>query len=191
MPDLDRLPRGVKRSWRSVADAVRGVHAPDVVADAMEKSLAKTLRESGALPWLPSLVDRIIVSRASGTDLVPADVFRVVELDSSSGVAAAFVDAAVAVAARPSVGVVIDDLAVEALRRMVEKLCTGPLEPELVPEVFPDRDAYRHYINQCIEVAQLTKLGARVTAPTGRSVRAPKSRLPRPGTAGLLHEPLN
>lgn len=55
MPDLDRLPRGLRPLVAFRADAVRGEQPSPVVGDAMEKAIAQTLRHPGGLTWLPDL----------------------------------------------------------------------------------------------------------------------------------------
>lgn len=194
MPDLDRLPRGLRRSWRSVADAVRGEHPPPVVGDAMEKAIAQTLRRSGGLTWLPDLASAVASHRAGlSTDELEAAI-AALDRRAATGIGGAFVDAAWSLAAEPGScdsGVVADELAARGLRRMIDKLCIGPIEPDLVPKIFPSSAALRAYVDNCVVEVRFDDLAQRLmsTGCSGR-VHAPRTRLARPGTKGLLHEPI-
>jgi hypothetical protein len=194
MPDLDRLPRGLRRAWRSVADAVRGEQPPPVVGDAMEKAIAQTLRHSGGLTWLPDLARAVASCQAdnSSDDLEAATA----KLDRrvATGIGGAFVDAAWSMAGEAGsaeTDAVVDELAARGIRRMIDKLCIGPIEPDLVPSVFQSSAVLREYIELCVAEVRLYDLSQKLTR-TGCSghVRAPRTRLARPGTEGLLHEPI-
>lgn len=146
MPDPDRLPRGLRRSWRSVADAVRGKQPPPVVGDAMEKAIAQTLRHSGGLRWLPDLASAAVSCQAGHSSHELEAAIAALDRRAATGIGGAFVDAAwslVAEAGGTDGEVVIDQLATRGLRRMIGKLCIGPIEPDLVPSVFPSSAALR------------------------------------------------
>lgn len=195
MPDLDRLPRGLRRSWRSVADAVRGQQPPPVVGDAIEKALAETLRHSGGLQWLPELAEAVAACR-DDYSLRPLElVADALDRGTATGVGGAFVDAAWSLAAEvdgnPGDHSIVDELVVRGLERMIYKLCLGPLEPDMVPGVFSSVRDLRLFVETCMAEVRLEDLGRQLTR-TGCSghVRAPRTRLPRPGTKELLHEPI-
>jgi hypothetical protein len=195
MPDLDRLPRGLRPAWRAVADALRGQQPPSVVGDAVEKALARTIRRTGGLYWVMDLAQAVAACRQQGS-LVPLEKLTAsLEPTRATGVGGAFIDAAWTLAAtddvHPEAESTLHTLVRTGLERMVDKLCVGPLEPDLVPAVFPSATAMATYIEECLSEVQLDKLAKQMTR-TGCSghIRAPRTRLSRPGTKGLIHEPI-
>lgn len=145
MPDLDRLPRGLRRAWRPVADAVRGEQPPAVVGDAMEKAIADTLRHSGGLTWLPDLASAVASCQAAHSLGDLEAMIAALDRRAATGIGGAFVDAACSMAGEAGGSenhAVVDELAARGLRRMIEKLCIGPITPELVPSVFESSAAH-------------------------------------------------
>lgn len=194
MPDLDRLPRGLRPAWRAVADALRGQQPPAVVADAVEKALAKTLRRSGGLEWLPDLAQAVASCRAQHSVRPLERAANALDRGTVTGVGAAFVEAAWSLSGTvpDSEGsIVVDELVIRGLERMIDKLCIGPLEPGLVPGIFASSAQLRDYVALCVAAVQLEDIAQRLTRSgcSGR-IRAPRTRLARPGTGGLLHAPL-
>jgi hypothetical protein len=197
VPDLDRLPRSVRPAWRQVADAIRGQHACEVVAERIEKAVARTFRRSGGLVWLEDLARGLAEAWAIGTT---APVERAVcQLDrcSATGVGSAFVDAARSLAASGST--VLDPapdpltvLVGAGIERMAWKLCLGPLEPNMTPTVFPLADDFAAYADDCIRRVRIERLAADFISSgcTGR-MRAPRTRQRSRSTAELLHAPLD
>jgi hypothetical protein len=195
VPDLDRLPRGLRPAWRAVADALRGQQPAPVVADAVEKALARTLRHSGGLQWLADLADAVVACHSQGS-LRPMEVVVAnLERSRATGVGGAFLDAAWSLAALDDAAggaqADLDGLVARGLERMIEKLCIGPLEPDLVPAVFSSTTDLWTYIEQCVAEVQLDGLARQLTRSgcTG-NVRAPRTRLSKVGTKGLLYEPV-
>jgi hypothetical protein len=193
VPDLDRLPRGLRPAWRAVADAFRGQQPPQVSADAIEKALARTLRHAGGLQWLPGLAEALASCGEKGS-LSPLEEYTAkLERSRATGVGSAFVDAAWTLAGGDNpprdVASSTDLLMQSGLQRMVDKLCVGPLEPELVPSVFASPRELATYVEECMAETQFVRL-ARQLAQTGCTgkVRAPRTRLLRRGTKGLLYE---
>ena len=195
MPDLDRLPRGLRPAWRAVADALRGRQPAPVVADAVEKALARTLRHSGGLQWLADLADAVAACHAQGSLQPMEAVATNLERSQATGVGGAFLDASWSLAALDDAPggapVDLDGLAARGLERMIEKLCIGPLEPDLVPAVFSSATDLWTYVEQCVAEVQLDGLARQLTRSgcTG-NVRAPRTRLSKVGTKGLLYEPV-
>lgn len=195
MPDLDYLPRGLRPAWRAVADALRGEQPPDVVGDAVDKALARTLRCAGGLQWLTDLAEAVTTCWEQGS-VGPLDSY-LANLDPvrTTGVGSSFVDAAWTLAATADVrrdgASALDVLVRAGLARMVDKLCVGPMEPDLVPSVFRSAADFTRYVETCLAEVQLDNLARRMTS-TGCSgrVRAPRTRMSRPGTKGLLHVPI-
>jgi hypothetical protein len=194
VPDLDRLPRGLRPAWRAVADALRGQQPPPVVGDAVEKALARTVRHAGGLQWLMELAEA--VATCGQGSVGPLESFTAnLEPAKATGVGSAFLDAAWSLAAadepRRDAASALDALVEVGLERMVDKLCVGPLEPDLVPAVFSSSAALSTYVEKCIGEVQVERLARQITR-TGCSgdIRAPRTRLSRPGTEGLLHEPI-
>jgi hypothetical protein len=195
VPDLDRLPRGLRPAWRAVADALRGQQPPPVVADAVEKALARTLRHAGGLQWVIGLAEAVSACNEQGT-LGPLEaLIGNLEPSRATGVGGAFIDAAWSLAATDDTprGALsaLDTLITAGLERMVDKLCVGPLEPDLVPAVFSSAGDLSTYVEKCVSEVQLDNFAKQVTRTgcTG-NVRAPRTRLSRPGTKGLLYEPV-
>jgi hypothetical protein len=114
---------------------------------------------------------------------------------TATGVGGAFVDAAWSLAAELGSNSgdqsIVDELVVRGLERTIYKLCLGPLEPDLVPSVFSSVVDLRVFVETCLAEVRLEVLGRQLTRTgcTGH-VRAPRTRLPRPGTKELLHEPI-
>ena len=194
MPDLDRLPRGVRKGWGKVADAMLGAHPPDVVADAVEKALAKTLRVCGNLSWLQDLDDVVVVCQQQGTSRPLEDYVRTLEPRITRGVESAFIDVARQLATSPHLHSVLggQGVLVAGLLRMVDKLCLGPIGPDLVPRVFATHAEYQAYsgaVRSYANTASIANQIARRNFDVTR-LRAPRSRLERPGTAELLHVPI-
>ena len=196
MPDLDRLPRGLRPAWRAVADALRGQQPPPVVGDAVDKALARTVRHAGGLQWLVGLAGAVAACQEQGS-LRPLEAFtESLEPARATGVGSAFVDAGWSLAAaaeEPSgaPGSLLDTLVQTGLERMVDKLCVGPLEPDMVPAVFPSADDLSTYVERCIAEVQVERLARQITrGGCSGVVRAPRTCLSRPGTEGLLHEPI-
>ena len=196
MPDLDRLPRGVRPAWRSVADALRGQQPPPVVGDAVDKALARSVRHAGGLQWLIGLAGAVANCQEQGS-LGPLEAFTArLEPARAIGVGSAFVDAAwshAATAAEPgrTPGSILDALVTTGLERMVDKLCIGPLEPDFVPAVFSSAADLATYVEKCIGEVQIERLVRKITRGGCRGdIRAPRTLLTRPGTQGLLHEPI-
>ncbi len=195
VPDLDRLPRGLRPAWRAVADALRGQQPAPVVADAVEKALARTLRHSGGLQWLADLAAAIAACRSEGSLRPMEEMVANLDRSRATGVGGAFLDAAWSLAAvdvvREGTAPDLDGLVSQGLERMVEKLCIGPLEPDLVPAVFSSTTDLWTYVEQCLSDVQIDGLARQLTRTgcTG-NVRAPRTRLPKPGTKGLLYAPI-
>lgn len=196
MPDLDRLPRGLRPAWRAVADALRGQQAPPVVGDAIDKALARTVRHAGGLQWLGGLAGAVTDCQEQGS-LGPLEAFTAsLEPAKVIGVGSAFVDAAWSLAAAGeepdgTPGSVLNTLVETGLERMVDKLCVGPLEPDLVPAVFSSADDLATYVEKCVGEAQTERLARQmIRRGCNGNIRAPRTRLSRPGTEGLLHEPI-
>lgn len=195
VPDLDRLPRGLRPAWRAVADALRGQQPPPVVADAVEKALARTVRHAGGLQWLIGLAEAVASCHNQGS-LESLEAFTA-NLDPAraTGIGSAFVDAAWSLAAAEdpprAPGRVLDTLVETGLERMVDKLCVGPLEPDMVPAVFSSATDLSTYVETCIGEVQVERLARQMTRRgCSGNIRAPRTRLSRPGTEGLLHEPI-
>jgi hypothetical protein len=166
-----------------------------VVADAIEKALARTVRRAGGLQWVAGLADAVAACRAQGS-LHPLEVVAAsLEPSKATGVGGAFLDAAWSLAATPATAGGssrdLDALVKAGLERMVEKLCVGPLEPDLVPTIFSAATELSAYVERCVSEVQLDNMTRQMTRTgcTGK-VRAPRTRLARPGTKELLHEPL-
>ena len=194
MPDLDRLPRGVRKGWGKVAQAVEGAQAPNVVADAVEKALAKTLRVCGNLGWLQDLDQAVLDCQQSGS-IEALEVF-VGALDPriTRGVESAFIDVARQLAVSPDLHDVLGGggVLVPGLLRMIDKLCLGPIGPNLVPQVFANHaelDAYTDAVRRLVNTSSIA--GRIKTSHFDVSrLHAPRTRLARVGTAELLHEPI-
>lgn len=195
VPDLDRLPRGLRPAWRAVADALRGQQPPPVVGDAVEKALARTVRHAGGLQWLVGLAEAVATCEGRGS-FWPLESFAAnLEPAKATGVGSAFLDAAWSLAAadepRRDAASALDALVVVGLERMVDKLCVGPLEPDLVPAVFSSAADLSTYVEKCIGQVQVERLARQITRRgCSGDIRAPRTRLSRPGTEGLLHEPI-
>lgn len=196
MPDLDRLPRGLRPAWRAVADALRGQQPPPVVADAIDKALARTVRHAGGLQWLVGLAGAVTDCQEQGS-LGPLESFTAsLEPARATGVGSAFVDAAWSLAAageKPdgTPGSVLNTLVETGLERMVDKLCVGWLEPDLVPAVFSSVADLATYVEKCVGEMQTERLARQmIRGGCSGDIRAPRTRLSRPGTEGLLHEPI-
>ncbi len=195
MPDLDRLPRGFHPAWRAVADALRGQQPPPVVGDAIDKALARTVRGAGGLQWLLGLAGAVVACQEQGL-LGPLEAFAdSLEPVRATGVGSAFLDAAWSLAATepPSEapGSALDALVQSGLERMVDKLCVGPLAPDLVPTVYSSTDHLSTHVKRCIAEAQVACIARQITRRgCSGDVRAPRGRLSRPGTKGLLYEPI-
>lgn len=195
VPDLDHLPRGLRPAWRAVADALRGQQPPAVVGDAIDKALARTIRCAGGLYWVTELAEAVTACWEQGS-FGPLDSL-IAELAPAraTGVGSSFVDVAWTLAATDDPrreGVSTLDVLVRAgLERMVDKLCVGPMEPDLVPAVFQSAGDFSPYVERCLAEVQLDKLARQMTSTrcTGR-VHAPRTRLSRPGTRELLHAPI-
>ncbi len=164
-----------------------------MVGDAVDKALARTLRCAGGLQWLTDMAEAVTACWGQGS-VGPLDSF-LANLDPvrATGVGSSFVDAAWTLAATADVrreGAPALDVLVRA-GLMVDKLCVGPIEPDLVPSVFRSAGDFAGYVETCLAEVQLDDLARRMTS-TGCSgrVRAPRTRLSRPGTRGLLHEPI-
>lgn len=195
MPDMDRLPRGVRRGWRSVASAVLGAQPPAVAADAVEKALAKTLRICGDLTWLADL-DRAIRESWSEESSAPLEAFvRTLDPRVTRGVESAFIDVAREQALngdrRAPVGP--EHLVVPGLLRMVDTLCLGPLGPDLVPQVFRTQGELDHYRARLTELTDVDSISVQIRQRDFEvsGLRAPRTRLVRPGTAALLNRPID
>lgn len=178
-----------------MADALRGQQPPLVVGDAIEKALARTLRRAGGLQWVVDLSQTVADCQVQGS-LRPLEALAAnLDPGTTTGIGGAFMDAAWSLAAvpeaSPNANSALEALAEAGLERMVDKLCVGPLEPDLVPAVFSSASDLWRYVRECLDEVQLDSLSARLirTGCTGK-VRAPRTRLSRPGTKGLLHEPI-
>lgn len=197
VPDLDKLPRGVRSGWRQVADAVLGRHDPLTVAERIEKAAARSLRSSPDIEGLFDLADALDGAwRAGSTRPVEAVVSRL-GCRATTGVLSAFVDKARSLAAGgpPALGPLPDPLGVLAesgIERMAWKLCLGPLEPTVTPRVFVSNSEFVRYADDCLRQVRVGELGRRLTEGgcTG-DVRAPRTRRKRRSTAELLHESLD
>lgn len=195
VPDLDRLPRGLRPAWRAVADALRGQQPPPIVGDAIEKALARTIRLAGGLRWVPDLAEAVVACHTEGSLSQMEAVTAALEPTQVTGVGSAFVEAAWSFAATNGPhgdgASMLDGLVRAGLERMVDKLCVGPLEPDLVPAVFSSVRGLLSYVEKCLEEVQLANLAGQMTRTgcTGH-IRAPRTRLSRPGTKGLLYEPI-
>lgn len=172
-----------------MADAVRGGQDPSVVADAIEKAIAKTVRLLPTdLGWLVDLDRAIGQARSSGT-IDPLDAF-VSSLDTrvTRGVEAAFVDEARRLAVSNQ-HYDLRTLIVGGLLTMPEKLCLAALAPDLMGTRFASYPQLRSYTNATMAFVnagaianQILRDGLRTT-----KVRAPRTTLGRPGTKALLH----
>ncbi|MHB1526648.1 MAG: hypothetical protein ACYCZN_10265 [Candidatus Dormibacteria bacterium] len=195
MPDLDHLPKGFLLAWRSVADAIRGRQQPTLVGDAIEKALARTLRKAGGLPEAPELAEAIRRSCVLQSIQPLERAIESLDVARAGGIVAAVVDAAWAlVATGDGDGTSSPDLDVLAelsLERMIQKLCLGPLEPNLVPAIFASVAELRAYYRACVSEVDLHSFVEQL-ARSGYSgrVHAPRTRLHRLGTRELLHAPL-
>ena len=195
MPDLDQLPRGLHPAWRDVSNALRGQQPPPVVGDAIDKALARTLRGAGGLQWVVGLSE-IVCDCQAQRSLRPLEALDAkLDRGKTTGIGGAFMDVAWSLAAVPE-GFPNADPALKALveaglERMVDKLCVGPLEPDLVPAVFSSPSDLSRYVRECLDEVQFDNRAAQlVRAGCTGKVRAPRARLSRPGTKGLLHEPI-
>jgi hypothetical protein len=195
VPVLDHLPRGLRPAWRAVAGALRGQQPPSVVGDAIDKALARTVRCASGLNWVTDLAEGVTGCWEQGTFGPLESLIANLPPTRATGVGSAFVDAAWTLAATDDPradGVSTLDVLVRAgLERMIDKLCVGPMEPDLVPAVFRSAGDFSPYIETCLAEVQLDKLARQMTS-TGCDGRvcAPRTRLPRPGTSELLHEPI-
>lgn len=198
MPDLDHLPRAVRRHWRQPADAVLGRHDPDVVAERMEKAIAATLRDGAdlgrdQLRYLWLLKDALAVGAVER----PAEVERVIStlpLTWVRGLGSCFVDTAKLLArgvgCRDQDGRSVSFGAfVEAgLRQMARRLCTDPLAPQAIPDLFASQQEYLQYVRRCFDEVEFDQLSANVVRCRDVSrLRAP-SRRKQKTTADLLRE---
>jgi hypothetical protein len=195
VPDLDRLPRGVRKGWGRVARAVEGAQPPEVVADAVEKALAKTLRLCGDLAWLEDLARAVTDAQTADSVQELEAYLRTLDPTITRGVESAFIDVARHKAVWPDpdgVAVSADTLLAQGLLRMIDKLCLGPMRPDLLPRWNQDqRDwgAYTEAIRALVDAEGISR-GARRRDFDVSTLRAPRSRLDRPGTADLLHAPI-
>jgi hypothetical protein len=165
------------------------------VADAVEKALARTIRHTRGLQWVVGLAEAVTACHEQGS-FTPLEAFAAnLEQARATGVGSAFVDAAWSLAANEyrfrASGLGLETLVESGLERMVDKLCVGPLEPDLVPAVFSSTTDLSTYVEKCIKEVQLKQLARQIArSGCGGSIRAPRTRLSRPGTKGLLHEPI-
>jgi hypothetical protein len=192
MPDLDRLPRGVRRGWSRVADAVRGAQDPGVVGNAIEKAIARTIRLLPAdLGWLVDLDRAIGQSRTEGTiDALDAYVSSL-NTRVARGVEAAFVDEARRLAM--SNGFYdVRSLIVGGLLAMPEKLCLAAVAPELVGSSFMSYRQMRSYTDSAMAFVNAGAIADQIIRDGFHTtrVKAPRTRLDRPGTKVLLHAPI-
>ncbi len=196
MPDLDRLPRGLRRGWRSAASAIQGKHDPDVVADAFEKALAKTLRTTGNMTWLPDLGGAVASARRHGSSEPIEEVIRRLPQNTVTGPSSAFLDAAWSLSQVDVTSserqVSTETVVAQGLDRMIDKLCIGPVEPAVVPAKFASNRDFREYAAACKANVRLPELSRQLASVDfdGRRVRAPRSRVERPGTKALLNAPI-
>lgn len=188
---MDRLPRGLRPAWRPVADALRGQQPPDVVGDAMEKALASTLRRSGGLEWLQDVNAALSVCLEHRNTEPLIDALASVPRLTATGVGAAFVEAAWAIANGGGDAPTLEGLLQHGLRRLIAKLCTGVIEPDMVPAVFDSYGSYDSYVSRCVETVRAEVIADQVVRHgCNGQVRAPRSRIVRLGTRGLLHAPI-
>lgn len=188
MPDLDHLPRGVRRGWGRVADAVRGGQHPDVVSDAMEKAISKSVRLlSSDLGWLVDLDTAIQQSHDSGSIEALDGLLSSLDPCVTRGVEAVFVDEARSLALSDK-GSDLRDLLVGGLLRMPDKLCLAAIEPDLVGSSFVSYAQWRAYRGDALGRVNAGAIADRILRSDMRTatLRAPRTRLPRPGTKALL-----
>jgi hypothetical protein len=141
------------------------------------------------LQWTADLADALTASREQGS-LGPLEgALAGLAPSRTTGTGNSFVDAAwwlaVAGDGQGAAAPTLDRLVWAGLERMVNKLCVGPLEPDLVPAWFSSAGNPCSYVEACMSEVQLGALAKQVVR--GGCVRAPRSRLARPGTKGLLH----
>lgn len=188
MPDMDHLPRGLKKPWRPVFDAVRGSHDSALVADRIEKALAASLRSR---PEAHGYIDALCEAAEQGYQQVLA-VRRSIPKDWEVGLGSGFVDAAQVVAAEGGSSKEVERRVVEmGLRRLAWQCCFAPIESSLIGTEFADAVSYSNYVHELLDEARLDVLAKKVMdQPDLSRVRAPARRNSPVGTKQLLDQPL-
>jgi hypothetical protein len=200
MPDLDIIERSLKGSWRAPYRLMKGGHPPEVVADALIKAAAATLRGDGGLPGFEAILEACMQAHAPGDAVrTLAEASRSIEqrfgqrheaklLARAAQRSKAQFDAGRAL---PSPLHLDKETLRELLRHSFFSRVTGKLVGE--QKRFTDVQRAREYeanVWSCAE-PQITKLASRLAAdPTASRLRAPQSPRKRQTTAELLNAPL-
>lgn len=195
VPDMDHLPRHLRREWRRVAGEI-GQHCDPVTqADLVERVVARSLRRQ-PLTCLPQLAAALDDAWRTGSSApVEAEIVRLGP-SVGAGVEQCFIDAARVLAAQGvlplgEVPEALSTLADAGVRRIPEKMCFSYLEPSLADGAFPSRQDYRRYLAQVeSEVRSKGMAAALVRHPDGSSVRAPRRRTQARSTAELMDQPV-
>lgn len=195
MPDNDCLPRGLRRHWRQVADAVDGRQPPNVVGERLEKAMAAELREADGAT--KAIAYAVCAAAANRTEEVERVVGRL-PVGWVRGPGAPWVEAARSLASAVDGGRISADedvlraTAIEnGLRGMAYRSCLGPIEPLAQGRAFSSLVEYNDYVASCLDEVRFDLLAAAVSrSETAHRIRAPRTRRRPRTTREMLNAPI-
>ena len=188
MPDMDHLPRGLRKHWGKVFAAVSGSHHDALVVDRVEKSMAASLRPH---PHSHRFIGALCDAAAQGPQEVRAAVGSI-PIHWRSGIGSAFVDAAREISEQPRISNNIAQQVIElGLRRMAWQCCFGPTTSDLVGSRFPIEADHASYVERVLDATRVDSLAIRILKQDDISkLRAPARQSPPAGTKQLLGQPI-
>ena len=199
MPDLDHLPKRAAKGWNNAAASLRGHHEPEIVAGAVEKAIAASIRAlAHDYPGIFDDLGHVVAALCSeplAREAALREALARLPHPSTCDMIWPFVETAElhirGVGRTESEDTESTQAAflVSALQRMANAYCFQFRTSDLIPEPFGSRAQLNLYIDECNGRTRYENLAASlVSKRTPEKIRAP--RRGRTGTRRLLNRTL-